>query len=313
MRGQPQTSNSPNSSVNADMSVDAEQGGMAEHVEQNPSQVEIMAHQLQLLQQELYHLRGQVNENQERKSRDEEDLPAIMEELIPAHMNLLRTLPEEERKKLLRNVPKYHGIEPITDKNGLAAKGMQNDKKKLVTKDLVNFQRDNIDVFRLATSAAVNLENGGQDAVQKAGDALVAIARVAMDNAQKAATLQLQYCMEHAKASGADYLINYSVDNDKFSVEDRNIFQQAHLDAVKEFKRFTTQVEKAQTPATKTATSRSSYRGGRGRGGSGYNSYNSYNRYNNNRGYNKGSRGYGSFRGGGGRGGNNNQSQQEGK
>ena len=238
--------------------MEAEQPSIANHVQYNAAQAEFMAQQLQTLQQELQHLRGQINETQERRSREEEQIPAIMEELIPAHMHLPRACPEEERKRLLRNVPRYIGIEPITDKNGLAAKGMQNDKKKLVTKDLVNIQKDNIDVFRLATSAAVNLENGGHDAAQKAGEALVAIARVAIDNAQKAATLQLQHCMEHAKANGADYLINYSVDNDKFSVEDRNIFQQAHLDAVKEFKRFTTQVDKAQTPASKATNSRNS-------------------------------------------------------
>ncbi len=293
--------------------MDAEHASIADHVEYNAAQADYMATQLQALQQELQHLRGQVNESQERKSRDEEQVPESMEELIPAHMHLPRSCPDEDRKRLLRNVPRYHGIEPITDKNGLAAKGMQNDKKKIVTKDLVNAQKDNIDVFRLATSAAVDLENGGLDAVQKAGDALVAIARLAIDNAQKAAALQLQHCMEHAKATGADYLVNYSVDSDKFSVEDRNIFQQTHLDAIKEFKRFTTQVEKAQTPASKTAGSRSSYRGGRGRGSSGYNNYNRYNRYSNNRGYSRGSRGNGSFRGGGGRGSNYSQNQDSGK
>jgi len=279
----------------------------AEHVYAQEYGAPQIALQMQALQQTIVNLQRQVNQQQERKSREDEQLPTIMEEFIPPHLQLPRALPEEDRKRILRNVPRYIGLETITDKNGLAAKGMPADKKKLVTKDLVNTQKDNLDIFRLATSSAVNLENAGPEGIQAAGEALIAIARLAYDNAQKATTLQLQHCMEHAKASGADYLINRSADNEKFSVEDYNIFQQAHLDGIKEFKRFATQMEKAKEPANKSNNPRNTQRGRGGRGNGGYN------RYGGNRGYG----GYSRGRGNGGRGGrgnyNNNQTQDQGK
>ena len=246
---------------------------------------------LEISQQQIAVLSHNQNRFETRQERKEEELPECLREYIAAHPQQPRLLPDDERKRLMRNVPKYTGVEAVTDKNGLATKGMQPKEKKWVTSNLVNFQRDNTDIIRVAAAALTTLEQRQGDCFERVYEAVIAMARLAGDNMQKAANLQLQHCLEHTKATGSDYLIKFENNEDKFSYEDRNIFQQAHLDAVKEFKRFATQFEKAKEIPKKD----DKYKRNQGRGyGGGRTTYQGY----------RGSGGFGGGRSrGGGRGG----------
>lgn len=238
-------------------------------MEDTPQQEFDIADQLRGLQQQLAISQQQIallsqNQNrfETRAERNEEELPECLQEFIAAHPQQPRLLPDDERKRLLRNVPKFAGVEAVSDKNGLATKGMGQKEKKWVTKDLVNSQKDSNDIIRVAAAALVVLDNNPPDCSTQIREALIAVARLAGDNVQKSATSQLQLCLEHTKAAGADYLIKFDNNEEKFAHEDRNIFQQAHLDAIKEFKRFANQLDKAkETPKKNSSSFRSSGRG----------------------------------------------------
>ena len=294
MRDRDQTSNEPNSSVNATLMEDVHQ-----QVFDMATQLRELQEQLVLSQQQIAVLSHNQANFQTRSERKEEELPEGLREYVAAHPQQPRLLPDDERKKLLRGIPTYTGVEAVTDKNGLATKGMQPKEKKWVTKDLVNVQKDNTDIIRVAAAALVTLENNQPDCVERIQEALIAVARLAGDNLQKAAAMQLQLCLDHTKATGSEYLIKFENNEDKFSYEDRNIFQQAHLDAVKEFNRFATQVEKAkETPKKFTQKQRFPSRTGYGGTRTNYQSFRGNSGFGGGR-SRGGGRGGGGFRGGG--------------
>jgi hypothetical protein len=270
-----------------------EQGATAMHQgmeQQQQLQQQLLQMQHRIIEQELALQQLQQKQNQYEKLKDEQGLPEYLQDIIPAHPQQARFLQDDDRRKLLRGIPKYEGLEPVTDKNGLATKGMAADKKKWITKDLVNIQKEYMDIIRVAANAITAIQESPEESAQMVQDSLETIAKLAADSVQKSAGLQLQQCLEFAKATGSEYLIKYE-DNENFSHEDRNIFQQAHLDAVKEFKRFAKQVESAKEGPKKDRNfDRPRNRGGgRGNGGGGWGRpYNSYNNY---------------YSGGGGRGG----------
>ena len=172
---------------------------------------------------------------------------------VPPHMQC-KGLSAADRAGLLRPYPKIADLDATADVNGLATQGMPAAQKLTVTKDLVAYQRSNLDVVRVAASTLQHATDQGIDASyeQRFGwcvDALRAICTLAADNAQQAAERQLNICLEHAGAKGAGSLLDRSPESDTMDWTDHNIFQQAHI------------------AATVTEAAAAARRGGRRRGG----------------------------------------------
>ena len=179
---------------------------------------------------------------------------------VPPHFQIA-PLKQDERNQILKPFPKVKGLLPVSDINGLAAKGLSADKKQWVTKDLVAQQRDNIDVVRVAGGAwqyALDPDIGLEQRFNRMVEALRAVTILAADNAQKAAEKQLLACLEGVGAKGADSLLDRTPSSVEYDWNDHNIFQQCHLDAIGDYRRFASSVEAAGKKASG---------GGRGRGG----------------------------------------------
>ena len=159
-------------------------------------------------------------------------------------------LKPSQRKTILSGYPKIESLVPTTDENGLATRGMPAAVKQLVTKDLVEDQRRNHDIIRVASHAFGELMDMGDtpldQRIQRAGEALRVISMLASDNSQRASYRQLQLCLKHAGAENAESLLDRRPQSETMDFDDFNIFQQAHVDAITEFKRFAAGVAAAQ-------------------------------------------------------------------
>ena len=150
----------------------------------------------------LRHLQQQVTVLQAAAAQRSGDALALNDDIkacIPPHLQLT-PMDQMQRKQLLRAYPKLDGGLPkcIKDDNGLAAKavGDATQRKWLITL-VPTFQRDNLDVARVAASA-LQLSIQANDAYDPASkleqmqhvlrDVLV----LACDNAQKLAATQLK-------------------------------------------------------------------------------------------------------------------------
>ena len=162
--------------------------------------------------------------------------------LVPGHFQWKR-IKDDERKRLLRHYPKIKGVEPITDANGLASRTMPAEKKRYVTKDLVQVQRENIDILRVASKYWKDMDSidDFETLFQQTRKILRVVTALAVDNASRAAEQQLGACLEHADAKGAKNLIV----QDELDISDKNVFQQVHVDAIKTYKDFNRQVDAA--------------------------------------------------------------------
>ena len=184
-------------------------------------------------------------------------------EMLPDHFQWER-IKDEDRKRLLRGYPKIKDLEPITDHNGLACRNLPAEKKKQVTKDLVQIQRENIDIIRVACRCWQQLD--GTSSLESlrhvAKQALRDITTLAVDNASRAAESQLNICMEHADAKGAlNLLVRADLD-----IKDKSIFQQSHVDAIKDFKDFSRQVDSAVKKKSEPKDSKQKFQQSRGSG-----------------------------------------------
>lgn len=190
----------------------------------------------------------------------EVQLVAPVADAVPPHFQIA-PLKQDERNQILKPFPKVKGLSPVSDINGLAAKGLSADKKQWVTKELVAQQRDHIDVVRVAAGAwqyALDPDIGLEQRFNRMVEALRAVTILGADNAQKAAEKQLLFCLEGVGAKGADSLLDRTPSSVEYDWNDHNIFQQCHLDAIGDYRRFASSVEAAGKKASG---------GGRGRGG----------------------------------------------
>ena len=148
-----------------------------------------------------------------------------------------------QRKQLLRAYPKLDSGLPkcIKDENGLAAKavGDATQRKWLITL-VPTFQRDNLDVARVAATALQLSIQANDDPASKfehMQHALRDVLVLACDNAQKLAETQLKLTFESAGAKGAYSLMDLGPDTEDLD-DDGNILQQSHVEAIQELRKF---------------------------------------------------------------------------
>ena len=212
----------------------------------------------EFITQQLQALQAQVNLQNEtiatlQRERalvtDKLRLRAEVESLVPPHLQL-EPLPEEDRKAILRKYPKVEQLpKAIGDTNGFATNGLPSDKKNWITKDLVSMQRDSLDIVRVAVATLHQAyqTQPSEEAYKHIMQALASVVTLAADNAQRAADKQLKMCLEAAGAKGAEALLQRKPgDECDIDMDNENIFHQGHVDAIKDYKRFASSVEKAR-------------------------------------------------------------------
>ena len=193
-----------------------------------------------------------------------------------------------DRSKILRGYPKIRkGPQPLTDYNGLAGKLLQAHKQKqVITKDLPGYQRDDLDVLRIAAqgwSAALNYDDNDDpaQAIQQACQALRDITYIVCDNAARKAKQQLQLTFEAVDAKGAYAVCDLDPKSNDCELDAscHSIIQDMHVAAITRIKKLSNSCkQKAHKPKNENKSYRNnnnynSYRGGRGgsfrgRGGS---------------------------------------------
>ena len=191
---------------------------------------------------------------------------------IPPHLQL-SPMDQMQRKQLLRAYPKLDGGLPkcIKDDNGLAAKavGDATQRKWLITL-VPTFQRDNLDVARVAASALqLSIQDNDDPAskFEQMQHALRDVLVLACDNAQKLAETQLKLTFESAGAKGAYSLMDLGPNTEDLD-DDGNILQQSHIEAIQELRKFNNAFKSSLTGGG-GQRNHSTYRGDNGRGGSG--------------------------------------------
>jgi hypothetical protein len=225
--------------------------------------------------------------------------------LVAPHLQLAPT-DAGERKRIMGSYPKINGFpEPIRDDNGMAARAISDsEQKKWITERLPAVQRDHLDVARVA-AATWEMASMCQDPNQRLqffDTGIKDIIALSINCAQRAAETQLKQSFKGAGAEGSYSLLDLSPNTLQLDMGDNNVFQQAHLDAMAELRKF-----KASIDANKKADSSS--RGGGGGKGNGHGGRGSGKGYNNNYqsrggGYGGGKgKGYGGGKGGQGKGG----------
>ena len=229
--------------------------------------------------------------------------------LVPPHLQLGSRLKKEERGRKLRKYPTYDRFpKPIEDDNKLASRVIE-PNRKLILGSFVKFQQDTLDIVRIATAAlhaATDSSLNIDDAVGAVREGLQDIITLAVDNAQRVAKHQLQEALKLAGAEGAYSLLGLETDDPVLDTADHNIFQEAHVDAIKKFRTFSSAVK--QQSVDKYKSNKRNQRGGRGSYGSYRNNYRGSGRGGGRGNYSSGfNRGGGGGRGGrGGRGGQGN-------
>ena len=204
------------------------------------------------------------------------ELDDVVQAAIAPHLQL-KPLEAHERSKIMGSYPRPEPPLPKTlrDDNGLASKAIKDAaNRKLVITHLPGFQKDHLDVARIAATAwqgAMQLQDGAAklDLLHKA---IKDVLTISIDNAQKLAATQLKTTLEGAGTKGAYSLLDLGPNTDQLDFSDDNILQLAHVEAITDLCKFNNDIDKAM---------RTSH-GGRGNGGRG-----------------RGGRGFGGGRGGG--------------
>lgn len=206
------------------------------------------------------------------------DLAQNVRESFAPHLQL-KPVEQAARKLVVKRYPKPSDFpKPIEDHNGLGARAINNkeDKKWLLTY-LPKFQRDALDVLRMAT-AAWQTALGAQSAEQQAQQLLTAIkdiACIAGDNAQRLAQTQLKQTFEASGARGAYTIMDLSADSAEVDYADHSLFQQAHIEALQDLKKFNSSIDSAKKNEQPKQHEKPKYNhqhhnrygGGRGHGG----------------------------------------------
>lgn len=210
----------------------------------------------------------QQREQQQQQARDERDKDRelhlsddVRADFVP-HLQL-DSIEASERKKILRKYPKSDDLpQQLRDDSGIAAKalGDNKDKRWLIT-ELPKYQKDAIDVLRIAATARVQAATYGPDqgpqAIEFLLDCLRDITIISCDNAQRFAETQIKGVFDSTDAKGALTLVKTNLDGPDCDIDpkEHTILQQAHLDAITELRKFSSQLGRGNSNG-----------GGRGKG-----------------------------------------------
>jgi hypothetical protein len=256
--------------------------------------LQTMQAQLSAQAAELHALRAQQNGT---STKPKLVLGDILGALVAPHLQLAPS-DTTERKRILGSYPKIDGFpECIKDDNGMATRAIADtEQRKWVTERLPAIQRDHLDVARVA-AATWELAFMAEEPEQRLrlfDKGLRDIIALSINNAQRSAETQLKQSFKGAGAEGSYSLLDLTPNTLQLDMADNNVFQQAHLDAMAELRKFKQSIDankKADTP------SRGGGKGGGGKGrggGKGY-SNNSYGSrgggYGGGKGYNNGGKG----------------------
>ena len=184
-----------------------------------------------------------------------------------------------ERKKILSDYEKIaDGPKAINDSNGLAAKALEHStERKLLTKDMVTWQKDALDVLRVAAVTWDKCNeclqtNNEKQALQLLMASIKTITLLASDNALRMGRYQLQHALEAAGAKGAYAMLALdSEDKDRVELDtsDHNLFQHAHVEAITELRKFNRELESGRPKQQRKNGSYNHKGNWRGRGGGG--------------------------------------------
>ena len=237
---------------------------------------------LAALQQQIAHLQQQQQQQHhdlrdvaaDRTANTVDLRPEILDAL-PQHLQL-QPLAADVRRRIMAQYPKASQLaKPLRDDNGLAsgALGEHHKDRKWILNHLPQYQRENLDVLRAATTGWQRaLEIGGPE---ERADFLLAVVRdvavLTADNCAKLADVQLRTVFEAAGAKGALSFLNLKPADpadvqDKqpdIDIYDNNIIQQAHIEAMSDLRTFTNKLK------PQGSGGRGARGGGRG-GGRGY-------------------------------------------
>ena len=196
---------------------------------------------------------------------------------IPVHLQVGSQLSADERKTTLAKWRKFEDWPlPLGDKNGLAGKVLQGQGqlKQFVTSDISKFQRNELDIIRMAADAwdaCIGNDYSTEQKADRAVQALRDITILSTDNAQFMAKRQLECIFEGAKAKGAYALLRMDQSEESdIDLASAEMFQPSYANAVKEFRKVTKTVEpQNKQPPFGSRGGFNNRRGGfRGRGGS---------------------------------------------
>ena len=180
----------------------------------------------------------------------------------------------------MRKYPTFSGFpRAIEDDNRLAAKVVGDGaNRKLILGSMVKFQQDTLDIVRIATALLHHVARPDQVSDQDLAfirEGLQDIVTLGADNAQRVAKHQLQEALKLAGADGAYSLMGLETDQPDLDVSDHNLFQEAHVDAIKKFRTFSSTVKQQSVDKYKQ-----NKRGGGGRRGGGrYSTFQSQGQY----------------------------------
>ena len=223
---------------------------------------------LQGLQAKVNDLQRSISEGAPTVQRHDDVIASV----ICPHLQA-RPMGADVRKRLLGRYPKSSALpKPNRDENGLASKALGEDKeRKWVLTSIPQYQKELLDVARIASTgwqqarSLPNSEGRAEFLESVLRDVLV----ITLDNCQKLAESQLKHVFKAAGAEGAFTFIN-GANGESINTDDHNIIQQAHVEAMSEYKIFAKELR----PAGFTGNRGGKGRGGRGggRGGGGYSS-----------------------------------------
>lgn len=263
------------------------------NAEQLLQTIQAMGSQLENLQAQLDEQRratAQTQHELQRRDKDGVDLRSEVRACVVAHLQY-QPLDAADRTKVLRGYPKIRkGPQPLTDENGLAGQLLQDHKhKKVITKDLPQQQRDDLEVLRVAAlgwSAALSHADPAQ-ALQQAVQALRDVTILVGDNAARKAKQQLQLTFEAVDAKGAYAVCDLDPDSEDCVLDNacHSIIQDVHVDAITRIKKLSNsckrKTDKQKAKNDKGTRSNNNFR----RDNKPYRSNNNYNGGRNN--YNK--------------------------
>ena len=237
----------------------------------------------QALLNQMAHLQAQLQHLQAAAANDQRgDALQLHQDIIaciPGHLQQV-CMDASQRKQIMRAYPKSTPDLPkiIKDDNGLGAKAISDaTSRKWLTSLVPTFQRDNLDVARVAAAGLqLSFDFDGDSAarVQHLHGTLRDVLVLACDNAQKLAETQLKLTFEAAGAKGAYSLMDLSPTTQDLDFSDGNLLQQSHIEAIQELRKFNASFIKPNNNKHRPGhyLNRGG-RGGRGRGGRGAKNY----------------------------------------
>lgn len=217
--------------------------------------LEGMQQRIQQQELQLQHVRSQHDQHQaqlcalaSKKQGNEFDLHDDVQGAFPPHLQI-EPMERDKRKLIVKSYPKATKSfpKPVKDNNGLAARAISSkDDKKWLLERLPAIQGDALDVLRIATSAWHSYLCTGSN--EKLFEAIKDITSIAADNAQRLAQLQLKETFAASGAKGSYSIMDLSPDSTELDTTEHSLFQQAHIEALQDLKKFTKSVDTIKKP-----------------------------------------------------------------